>query len=617
MPPSLAHGGFIQPSKPYHLITRRSLAAQPLDEIEVPSREEILKRRALLRYRRKQKRLRNQAKRQPVPIHTVTQRQDFVRHITTNYPLNKITQWIERTQNHIQEFHQNNTKITLYALWEETNPNEPLSRDILRFLLGQEEEDTVSEDSTQLTVSDDSTQPTLVAVDNVWIAAREHAIERDLLWSWYDRQFLSTQSRADRAESREARLKALQTSSTASEAKKLDEYLSETLPPKLYRDLVKAMEAYLDQKAEENDNEAAVEYTATEQLEQLFLAKGKQPGYAMQLFSPVLHRVTHEHYHTVAAALADFFFMRLDHDVLEHDELYTQSQKEWETSLARVVESLQQLELSMLKEEEELAEKERSGNGDNSQRDKRFKCPMHVKLEAYSELEDVEHGHERNEDESYPLLPSKRMVFLDNLPIDITEENIHTLYSRCGTIESIQIFNQRLDLDPGPLNQKQLSLRRKRQIENLSRLYTKWQRPRTPVYALVAFADPEGYRLAVDDALRIFGMLIHKHPVRSIRSSDMTSLYLEDLPDDIVVGDIEAFLNEHFHTYQVTLSSRGFHPSTLVGSCHLHFTSFEDAFAAYHQLQETLQEHFVGVSVQWMQTPPTARDWWTRELSFD
>lgn len=35
----------------------------------------------------------------------------------------------------------------------------------------------------------------------------------------------------------------------------------------------------------------------------------------------------------------------------------------------------------------------------------------------------------------------QRMVFVNNLPIDITVEEIDQIYSRCGALDSIQLFN--------------------------------------------------------------------------------------------------------------------------------------------------------------------------------
>ena len=112
---------------------------------------------------------------------------------------------------------------------------------------------------------------------------------------------------------------------------------------------------------------------------------------------------------------------------------------------------------------------------------------------------------------------------IDNLPIDITEQSLLNAYSRCGPIESLAIFNQRTELDPG-----RRSTDSRKKIRNPSGR-GKWQRPRTPLYGMVLFEDSASAAKATVDPLRIFGMVYDRHLIRSYPSSELTKLYLEDI----------------------------------------------------------------------------------------
>jgi RNA recognition motif-containing protein len=58
------------------------------------------------------------------------------------------------------------------------------------------------------------------------------------------------------------------------------------------------------------------------------------------------------------------------------------------------------------------------------------------------------------------VLSKDRVVFVNNLPISVSEEEIDKIYSRCGQLDSIQLFNLWPDLHPGPITNKQLRERR-------------------------------------------------------------------------------------------------------------------------------------------------------------
>jgi hypothetical protein len=289
------------------------------------------------------------------------------------------------------------------------------------------------------------------------------------------------------------------------------------------------------------------------------------------------------------------------------------------------------------------------------------------------------------------LLPSQSMVLIDNLPIDITREEVTRLYSRCGDLASVQLYNQRPDLDPGPLNKTQLELRRKsqsvlagrrhrrQQMQRQNRHHFKsWHRPKTPVYAMLTFEDSVGYNRASDDTLRIFGMMIQKHPARSIRPSELQSLFIEpfvvpyhdknnDHGDDsnensrltenadreqrkTMIADLVYEVGQLMGPdFLVSLESgHHIHHNSLVsmGSCEIKFPSFEVALDARETLIRELgilkgntdntikasnpsptaasaaigakDSHNVPMwTVNWLRTPRDALEWWTRKRGFD
>jgi len=212
-----------------------------------------------------------------------------------------------------------------------------------------------------------------------------------------------------------------------------------------------------------------------------------------------------------------------------------------------------------------------------------------------------------------------RVVFVDNLPIDITVEELDRLYRRFGALASVRIFNQRIDLDPGPLNKSDKAARLKKQIKATSLENTKWQRPCSPVYAQVTYTDEKGCQEALDDSLRIFGMIIQRHPARSIRSSDMTQLYIEDIPNGYTYVDIEYELSRLLDPDLYILLGGGQNNRAEVGGCEIRFSSFQWASHAFQKLEtlNVVQDEENDCRVNWLKTPDMASKWWTRKIGFN
>jgi hypothetical protein len=224
-----------------------------------------------------------------------------------------------------------------------------------------------------------------------------------------------------------------------------------------------------------------------------------------------------------------------------------------------------------------------------------------------------------------------RMVFIDNLPIDIHDDRIWEVFSRCGDIEAVTIYNRRPDLDPGPLPQAELAQRRSRQ-NKMTLSESKWQRPKTPVYGLITFATDEGARKALDDSLRIFGMILQRHPVRSIPSWKMNKLFIEDIPEGQPSIELEYQLSHVLEPDIFVCLDAGQDVKSAVHSCEISFPSFAVAYASYIQLQEKLSilaprvvDHQATTGepplppcrINWMRTEKDAVQWWSRNYGFD
>lgn len=237
-----------------------------------------------------------------------------------------------------------------------------------------------------------------------------------------------------------------------------------------------------------------------------------------------------------------------------------------------------------------------------------------------------------------------RIVFLSNLPIDTSEDEIDSVYSRCGQLESIQLFNLRPDLDPGPLSTIQMKERlRMKKMMRKKNTYAAQGRPRTPVYAMLRFQTDAGYQMATSQELCIFGCVIRRHPVLSIKSHDVTTLYLEHIPPHLVSVDVENRLGELLYPHKLSLMLDGTQELGLDGciknidayyqeysrpsSCQIRFADYRAAAQAYHWIREggkkifkrssnSVDEINGNLEVHWFQTPSNSMDYWTRDVSF-
>lgn len=212
------------------------------------------------------------------------------------------------------------------------------------------------------------------------------------------------------------------------------------------------------------------------------------------------------------------------------------------------------------------------------------------------------------------LPDTNRSIFIDNLPIDVTEDELEYLYSRCGCIESVEIFNLRPELDPGELTMSDMRKRRKNNRMSGKKGAAHIKNERSPVYAVIKFEDADGYKSATIDMLRIFGMVIRRQAVKTYPARNMHRLFIEDIPEGYFAMDLEEKLSQVLHPDMYITLNLSQHVNAQPKSCEITFPTYEVSHYAYHQLKEL---DFGGqtINLHWMKTPANAVAYWTRELS--
>jgi len=214
------------------------------------------------------------------------------------------------------------------------------------------------------------------------------------------------------------------------------------------------------------------------------------------------------------------------------------------------------------------------------------------------------------------LPDTNKTMFVDNLPIDVTREELEYLYSRCGEIESIEIFNLRPDLDPGELSNKQMMERKKKNRMSGMKGATKIRNHRSPVYATIKFVETKGYESATIDMLRIFGMVIRRHAVKSHPARNIHKIYIEGIPQGRFAMDFEEKLSTLLTPNMYISLMLGQHVNAQAKSCEIAFPTFEVANYAYQQLQNfNTSNEDEKCTIHWMKTPDNAMAYWTRDLS--
>ena len=462
--------------------------------------------------------------------------------------------------------------------------------------------------------------------------------------------------------------------------------LSERLPSTKYQSVVRLFDLYTQDDTDSNDSVALTEESSdAESTVDNHNETGSQEGTAMKvkrkktlgiknLFNNI-SKLTGTHIHLLAPELAQFFYFdpppttsaaaaKRD-SAINCDKITTnkslaleepqmmKAEKEWQEFKERFVTKMMILhqkiyatsvsdaaagtkESSLIDKEDELANiitsnlKEASSSAKKKPRKKPKKSAIgkgHLIFDAVA----VGAYHGQDEENRYAL-SAETTVMVDNLPIDTSMDELTELFSRLGNLESIEIFNQRPDLDPGPKSQTELrqmaakAQKQGRRRDALSQKAGGWARPRTPVYAMLSFEEEAAASAASQDALRIFGMIVRGHSVRSFRANDLTRLYIENIAaTDDKKGrsaiDIEFSLSQLLNPdlfVSLDINSSSHKPSkrSVPGSCEIMFPSFEVAHDAFCRLKKDLDfvKNDNECTINWIRTPPDALQYWKREL---
>ena len=450
------------------------------------------------------------------------------------------------------------------------------------------------------------------------------------------------------------------------EARQMAELLAHRLPPLAHEALLRKLEEYA----------SGTGGYAPQEVDEDGKKKKRQKAPETNIFLTVLRKTAKDHLHLVAADLAKFLYIGIPENIHEndsesaaaevdgtrtakqvhsYDDRVNGSWVEWDTSKAELAELLMECQHGLAKVENLLRKevklrKQIMALESKEEEEASLAAAMKNETERKKFLKKLQGSLKRKGRHAVfdaMLLTDKfasgsdhadaaetdRTIFIDCLPIDVSVEELEELYSRCGPIDSVRLFNMRPDLDPGPptpIERMKLKKKQRRAGGNKQ----KEDRKRSPVYAKIVFKSEEGYKAASRDELRIFGMVIRRHPARTIRAKDATTLYLENVPPGLYSLDVETKL------------SRALHPDVYIGldvgqndywrpaSCEIRFPSFETALHAFNQIEkidmnsETAPFDVGGdkdadtmpepeCAIHWMPTPDDASFYYTRQTNFD
>lgn len=542
----------------------------------------------------------------------------------------------------------------LTTLLNSTNPNQLAQLSILEFLLNTERSTLVASKkkagahATENSVEETPLETFTADVETIMLA-RQRAVETGLQWSKVDRNKVTDTSR----EAKQTWLQEKSPQVQRHEAQEFASFLRSNMPTKKFETTMKLFEMYVGRESEKTsdlaiataattaDDESVDETDDEHEDGESATAEATAKAYSMRILSSHLAQRTGTHFYLVAEQTASFFGM--NDAAIQQGAKWKRAKQKWDKLVQRTINSLVDLQQKLIEpiasnvddDDDDLSEKEiRQIKEDflidqaeqdlqiqpqaaivaaRGAGDLRFRRPNHYVYDTIQLYEDV-----RQDSQQIHSPPVDRMVFLDNLPIDVTEDYLIELYSRCGDVASVQIFNQRPDIDPGPLTPTKLRARRKKQMKSASSRARKWQRPRSPVYALLTFNGPEAYNACCIDELRIFGMIVQKHPMRSIRACDMRRLFIQNIPEKTFCTEFEQLLNELVNSSLFVSLGAGQNRRARIGSCEINFPSFELAFDSYNKLLESdLLQNSADCTVNWMKTPEDAELWWRRKRGFD
>lgn len=450
------------------------------------------------------------------------------------------------------------------------------------------------------------------------------------------------------------------------EARQMAELLAHRLPPLAHAALLRKLDEYA----------SGTDGYAPQEIDEDGKKKKRQKARETNIFLTLLQKTVKDHLHLVAADLAKFLYIGIPENIHEndsasataevdgtrtakqvhsYDDRVNGSWVEWDSSKAELAELLMECQHGLAKVENLLRKevklrKQIKALETKEEEEASLAAAMKNETERKKFLKKLQRSLKRkgrhavfdamlltdkfaSGSEHVDAAETDRTIFVDCLPIDVSVEELEELYSRCGPIDSVRLFNMRPDLDPGPptpIERMKLKKKQRRAGGNKQ----KEERKRSPVYAKIVFKTEEGYKAASRDELRIFGMVIRRHPARTLPAKDATTLYLENAPPGLYALDVETKL------------SRALHPDIYIGldvgqndywrpaSCEIRFPSFETALHAFNEIEKIDMNSETApiedgndegadtmpdpeCAIHWMPTPDDASFYYTRQTNFD
>ena len=446
----------------------------------------------------------------------------------------------------------------------------------------------------------------LELLTNIVMTCRESTVTHGLTWDFPEptaHHVEAERESRDQAQHQARTIHAAKEESTKrTEAMEMVQHLSSNVNMEEFQQLMQFLERY---------SNAILSDATKQELQRVIPATTAKASTSMRFLSAHLSMATSTHLHLVAKEIASFFYLEVDDTFISRHQPLKEAKKGYDAAVENLFEALCIYQEKWYAFDAQTHIEEYEVDPHPQYTAPRLRT-YHVIMDAISTTQDTR------------VVPGRdRMVFVDNVPIDMTSMELNTLYSRCGPVESIQLFNQRPDLDPGRLSLSAVALNKRNHRNNAHFQKSKYyERARTPVYALITFASEEGYTACIDPNLRLFGMIIERHDVRSYQATGMTKLFIDDIPPSWSARDLEQEMTRCLDPMLTVYLDLGANSQRYGTSCEIHFPSFDVTYLSYQKLLQEMnlsrdaEITSPSPSINFFRTPRDATKYWTRELGF-
>jgi len=204
---------------------------------------------------------------------------------------------------------------------------------------------------------------------------------------------------------------------------------------------------------------------------------------------------------------------------------------------------------------------------------------------------------------SSALSSDSRLVFVENLPGDVTAAALDGAFEKVGEIESAEFFN--VPDDEVLAAALQAKIAKQDQAKEKKKNWKKRTRAgynlresgpdRSPTCALLQFKTDEGAKRATDPSLAVFGVVFAQRPCRTRPAKDLTSIYLSNLAPGLLEDALLDFLQDALRVDASQLQLWRRDPFTQPSRARLRFQSFREARWAWDRLQDALVDRKLQV----------------------